>query len=706
MNDDKWLGRMPHKTVLSYLILSFVWIYFSNTILHIFISDVADFSRLDIYKDWVYVAFTTLVLFILMKRYVSIIKDREQNFKTLADSGQALVWLSGTDKLCTYFNKSWFEFTGRSIDQERGNGWAEGVHPDDLQRCLDIYVGSFDRREKFSMDYRLRRHDGEYRWLQDDGSPRYDSNGEFIGYIGYCLDITESKKLEVELAKSNEYMSAILDCLSDGVVACDKNGKLSLFNRSSREFHGLTEQALLPEQWAEYYDLYEKDGISRMKTEHIPLYRALMGEKVSNQEMVIVPKNGKSLTLLATGRQLINSHGEKLGAVVSLHDVTMIKSLEEHIRQSQKLDSIGTLAGGVAHDFNNILTVIIGACTLLKMENMDVNDQIKLINQINESAERAAKLTKNLLAFSRRQTICQRSEELGDIIKVMQDFIGRIIGEDILLTTYQPEEPLNVMVDRGQIEQVLMNLAVNARDAMPHGGLLNISLSKVECDGTQKEMPGFISGDYALISISDTGEGIDKSTQQRIFEPFFTTKVLGKGTGLGLSMVYGIIRQHDGLINVYSEVGEGTTFKIYLPLCDHTGKHSVAKMDKKLPGGTETILLVEDDPEVLEMNKGLLERAGYFVLSALDGYEAIELFKRCSDNVALVVMDVIMPGMNGREVYEKFKEQKDDVKVLFASGYTADILNRKGVVQDSLSFISKPLNPSVFMGRVRMLIDG
>ena len=697
---------MPLILVFFYLLLSALWAYVSNTMLLHYVRDVELFSGIDTLMDWAFIVVTSLFLYKLLSRFILMVTDREQQYQTLADSGQALVWLAGTDQLCHYFNKTWLKFTGRSLEQEKGNGWAEGVHPDDLQRCLDIYSRSFEKREKFSMDYRLRRADGEYRWLQDDGSPCYDSSGEFVGYIGFCLDVTEGKELELELARNNEYMSAILDCLSDGVVACDKDGTLSLFNRSTREFHGLPEQPLPPDQWADYYDIFEKDGITRMKTENIPLFRALQGQEVNNQEIVVVSKGATPLTLLATGRQLVSNCGEKLGAVVSLHDVTMVKALEEHIRQAQKLESIGTLAGGVAHDFNNILTVIIGAAALLELNVADDPEQMELVAQISHSAERATKLTQSLLAFSRKQAINKQPEDVGSVVTTMQDFFGRIIGEDILLTTYLPDEALMVTIDRGQIEQVLMNLAINARDAMPHGGVLDIVVSPVENDGTQLDLEGCRYGHYALITVSDTGEGIDPETAKRIFEPFFTTKLLGKGTGLGLSMAYGIIRQHDGVIQVESTQGEGATFKIYLPLRDQSEKPVSVLSLKQLPGGTETILLVEDDPEVLVMNKGLLERAGYVVLSALDGAEALDLFRRGSDAIALVVLDVVMPGMNGKDVYGKLKEYRNNVKVLFVSGYTADVLNTKGVVQSGNNFISKPLNPQVFLRRVRALIDG
>ena len=244
----------------------------------------------------------------------------------------------------------------------------------------------------------------------------------------------------------------------------------------------------------------------------------------------------------------------------------MVKNLEEEIRQSQKLDSIGNLAGGVAHNFNNILTIIIGAAALLEINADDDPEKMKIVSLISNSVGRATELTQSLLAFSQRQTISKQPEDLGCIIKFIEEFLGRIIGDDILLTTYMPDEPLMVTIDRGQIEQVLINLAANASDAMPHGGVLEIAVSQVYSESSVPELEGCRPGGYALITVSDSGEGIDKVTQQKIFEPFFTTKATNGRIGLGLSMAYGIIRQHDGVIHVYSKPGEGTTFRIYLPL--------------------------------------------------------------------------------------------------------------------------------------------
>ncbi len=407
--------------------------------------------------------------------------------------------------------------------------------------------------------------------------------------IGHHLDGTESKQCELERANKNYFLAAALDSLPDGVIACDKEGRIVLSNHSSREFYGLPEQLLPLERWSEFCDIFEKDGINRMKTGDIPLFRTLQGDTVINQEMVIVPKEGKPRSLLATGRQLLCHSGEKMGAVVSLHDVTMVKTLEEQLRQSQKLDSIGTLAGGVAHDFNNILTIIIGATALLEITAADDPEQMEVLSMISASADRATKLTESLLTFSRRQSINRQPEELKSIVMVMQEFLGRIIGEDILLTTYLPEEPLMVMIDRGQIEQVLMNLAANARDAMPHGGILDIAVAQVESDGTMLEREGLRSGNYALVTVSDSGEGIDSAAQQRIFEPYYSTKVNCKWSGLGLSMAYGLIRQHDGIIHVNSEPGVGTTFKIYLPLRDQQNEVSSVQSVRQLPEDNETM---------------------------------------------------------------------------------------------------------------------
>lgn len=388
-------------------------------------------------------------------------------------------------------------------------------------------------------------------------------------------------------------------------------------------------------------------------------------------------------------------------------DVTVNRHLEEQLRQSQKMESIGTLAGGVAHDFNNILTVIMGAAAMMQMKLEHDPELGPFVRQISSSAERAAKLTHSLLAFSRKQTIRPAKVEVNDIVSTMKEFLGRIIGEDITLTTLFSPEKLPVLADRGQIEQVLMNLAVNARDAMPNGGTITIETSIAQSRDHTIELDGCRPGEYALVSVTDSGVGMDATVRSRIFEPFFTTKEIGYGTGLGLSMAYGIIRQHDGTITVYSEPGEGSVFRLYLPLHGSRGDAENEQRPRtSLPGGAETILLVEDDPEVRSSNSAILECVGYNVLSACDGEEAIALYGQFGESISLVVLDVIMPGMNGKQIRDFLREIDPQVRTLFISGYTADILNRKGVLAEDINFLPKPLEPHLFLSKVRELIDG
>jgi CheY-like chemotaxis protein len=328
------------------------------------------------------------------------------------------------------------------------------------------------------------------------------------------------------------------------------------------------------------------------------------------------------------------------------------------------------------------------------------------VTQILNSAERAANLTQALLAFSRRQIISPKPVNLNEIVQGLERLLSRVIGEDIELSTVLTDEDLIVMADSGQIEQVLMNLATNARDAMPDGGSLNISTKLAEFDSEFIKAHGFGRPEfYALISVEDTGQGMDEKTKERIFEPFFTTKEVGKGTGLGLAMVYGIIKQHDGYINVYSEAGMGTKFNIYLPLIKSKIEEARAADLLVLKGGEETVLIAEDDASVRELIKEVLLGYGYKVIEAVDGEDAVRRFKDNKDRIQLLILDVIMPKKNGKEVYDDIKEIKPDIKAIFTSGYTADIIHKKGILEERLDFILKPISPDEFLRKVREVLD-
>ncbi|MCL4490846.1 MAG: ATP-binding protein [Nitrospirae bacterium] len=432
----------------------------------------------------------------------------------------------------------------------------------------------------------------------------------------------------------------------------------------------------------------------------------LSGKAIEPLEHRIIHKNGQIRWVKNTPVPHYDQHSRLVAYDGLVADITERKKLEEQLRHSQKMEAVGQLAGGIAHDFNNILTTITGYGSFLKMKLEKGDPLMPYVEQVINSAERAANLTRQILAFSRKQVIDPKPVNLNETIKKVEKLLLRLIREDIELKTIFADMDLTIMADSAQIEQVLMNLCTNARDAMPEGGLLTIESGLVELDEEYlKTHACGRPGKYALISVADTGSGMDEKTRERIFEPFFTTKEPGKGTGLGLSIVYGIIKQHNGHINVYSELCKGTTFKIYLPLIRSKVAETQPITLSSLEGGTETILVAEDDKEVRKLSKDVLECFGYKVIETGDGEDTINRFKENEDKIQLLVLDVIMPKKNGREVYEEIRKIRPDIKVLFMSGYTADIINSKGILEKGANFISKPVSSHEFLRKVREVLD-
>jgi signal transduction histidine kinase/ActR/RegA family two-component response regulator len=388
-------------------------------------------------------------------------------------------------------------------------------------------------------------------------------------------------------------------------------------------------------------------------------------------------------------------------------DITEQKRIEEQLLQAQKMESVGQLAGGVAHDFNNLLTAIIGYGNLIKTEVSQDNLLLSYITQILNSAERATNLTHSLLAFSRRQMVKPKPANVNPIINNMKTFLSRIIGEDIELSLLLTSKDLTVMADSNQIEQVLMNLVTNARDAMPDGGNLTIKTEYRELDNEFIKRHRYVStGSYAHISVEDAGQGMDEETRERLFDPFFTTKEVGRGTGLGLSMVYGIIKQHNGHIDVQTEHGKGTTFNLYFPLTKPIVGEDIKPEDlSTLKGGTETILVAEDETYVRDFIKEILTGYGYKVIEAIDGEDAMRIFNEHSDTIQLLIFDVIMPKKDGKVVYEEIKKVSPHIKVIFISGYATDILHKKGIIEEGINFISKPMSPDELLIKVREALD-
>jgi signal transduction histidine kinase/ActR/RegA family two-component response regulator len=403
-----------------------------------------------------------------------------------------------------------------------------------------------------------------------------------------------------------------------------------------------------------------------------------------------------------------NESGELVNVIEICRDITEMKKLEQQLFHAQKMEAVGQLAGGIAHDFNNIITALIGYGNLVQMKMADDDPSLHYLEQMLTTAERAAELTQGLLAFSRKKEPNLQPMNVNDIIRTSEKFLARVIGEDVKILCAIEEDPLIAVIDHSQMEQILMNLATNARDAMPGGGTLSITTSRYEIDGDFVKRNGYGEpGWYVRIDVSDSGMGMDEKTRSRIFEPFFTTKEQGKGTGLGLSIVYGIIKEHGGYISVESREGQGTMFSIFLPL-----REEALHKDKKefIPapeptGGSETILIAEDDDWVREMTAKFLRDFGYTVMEAADGEEAVEKFAGAKDQISMLILDVLMPKKGGREVFEAARSLRPDIKALFNSGYPLDVLQSKGILEADVHYYLKPIAPRELLSRVREILE-
>ncbi|WP_328758788.1 PAS domain-containing sensor histidine kinase [Geomonas diazotrophica] len=419
------------------------------------------------------------------------------------------------------------------------------------------------------------------------------------------------------------------------------------------------------------------------------------GNELSYEDSHHYADKGKRHLLVTFSPVFDGDRVERVACLIK--DVSERKLLEEQLRQSQKMEAVGTLAGGIAHDFNNILTVIAGYASLIQI-NTEESETAAMAGEIMISVERAAEMTRSLLAFSRKQEVHLETVDLNQVVAELHKSLSRLISEEIELVVRVCGEELCCLADRGQLEQVLINLAVNARDAMPGGGVLDISTGVAEPEG--EDLP---AGRCAVITVSDNGTGMDKEVQERVFEPFFTTKEVGKGTGLGLSSSYGIIKKHNGAIRMQSAPGAGTSFSIYLPLSGERPCRERGDAGGRCGAGSGTVLLVEDEETVRNMTRLLLERHGYRVLTACNGQEALELFRQNLGSVQLMLSDVVMPRMNGRELCERVRQLAPGLPVIFMSGYPADVMSEKGIGGGG-AYLQKPVKPEELLGALRQAL--
>jgi PAS domain S-box-containing protein len=528
----------------------------------------------------------------------------------------------------------------------------------------------------------------------------YGGNSALLLHV---RDITSRRSAEEALRSSEMLFHSVWNNSVDGMRLTDEDGNVVAVNEAYCQLVGKTRDELEGRPFSQVYA--PSDSSPEMLAEYRERFRARVVKQQSERRMTL--HNGSVLDLEFTS-SFVELPGRGSLLFTLFRDITAQKRLEDQLRQSQKMEAIGQLAGGVAHDFNNILTVIHGHASLLLANDPAGGHTSRSAQQIAQAAERAAGLTRQLLAFGRRQVLQPRRLDVNEVVGNMTKMLVRLLGEDVTLQVDYSETPAFIHADVGMIEQVLLNLAVNSRDAMAKGGLLSLQIQNVEISTASVAYHAEArDGSFVCISAADTGCGIPPENLSRIFEPFFTTKEIGKGTGLGLATVYGIVKQHFGWIEVDSELGRGATFRIYLPACDQTADPGEDRADRgQVRGGTETILVVEDESLVRELVCTLLVAQGYRVLQAESGVKALQVWENAKSQIDLVLTDLVMPDqVNGRELAERLWSEKPDLKVIFTSGYSADVVGKDFVLGHGLQYLQKPYHPQKLAYAVRQCLD-
>jgi PAS domain S-box-containing protein len=699
------------------------------------------------------------------KQTETALRESEERFRQLTENIREVFWLRTPDlDEMLYISSAYESIWGQSLESiyQEPQSFIEAIHPNDRLQVAEKIEQTW--REGFEVEYRIVKPDGSERWIWDRGFPIKDETGQVYRIAGIAEDITERKHAEEKLRAADqravEEYQRLLDRLANLALIFGTARNLLTIYRGLRDF-----SLSLTPSFALVICLYDENEKARKiaychlhdteadtsDVRSVPIGAGPAGRAIQTGRVIISndyfneiirrnpvpigfeedsmpPQSALIAPMTIMGRTIgtIEVQSHKLAAYTREHAVAMQmaanlaangienvrlldleREREEQLRQSQKMEAVGQLAGGIAHDFNNLLTAINGYSELTMMQ-LKAEDPLRHnIEEIKKAGDRAASLTRQLLAFSRKQVLQPKVIDLNLLVEEIEKMLRRLIGEDIDLQTLLDTELGSIKADPGQIEQVIMNLVVNARDAMPQGGKLIIETGNVFLDEEfVRQHIATHSGHYVMLAVSDTGIGMNEQTQARIFEPFFTTKEVGKGTGLGLSTVYGIVKQSGGNIWVYSEVGQGTTFKVYLPRIDEGAEEYRRNTEEEdALQGIETVLLAEDEEMVRKLSRQVLEMYGYQVLEAANGGAALLICERYQGKIDLMLTDVIMPEMSGRELADRLNHLRPDMKVLFMSGYTGDAIVDRGILGEDENFIQKPFTPNALAQKVREVLD-
>ncbi len=599
----------------------------------------------------------------------------------------------------TLFGYTRHELLGQTVDMlvpERHRSQHD-------QHRMDFHARPKIRRMGSGLDLYGRRRDGSEFPVEISLSPISTGNGPIV--LSVIRDISDRKRIENELRRAGEELerrktrelrdsqnrlSLIMDSSQDAIFVKSLDGIIASWNKGAEQIYGYTAAEMIGRNVSVLCPPDRPDEIPAI------LEKIREGKRVEYFESVRLTKDGRRLNMSISVSPIHDEEGKIVGASAIGRNITAQKKVEEQLRQSQKMEAVGRLAGGVAHDFNNILGIVT-ACTELLRARVD-SESLEYVDNIREAANRGASLTRQLLAFSRRQPVQRQILDLNDRLKDVSKLLKPLMGDDVEIVLSSRANVAIVEADPGQLDQIVMNLAVNSRDAMPHGGKLIIETAVHDLDATFAREHFMSAGRYVMLALSDNGSGMDEATKSRIFEPFFTTKEAGKGSGLGLATVYGIVKQYGGHIWVYSEPGHGTTFKIYLPSAEHKLGSGAETRTEALPSRRDgvTILLAEDDPIMRKLTRKMLEAHGYKVLEAVNGESALDAIAKSSARIDLTLTDVVMKGMNGPELVLRLMDSHPEMKVVYMSGYTGELVAHQGL-QSGIPLLEKPFTRSALL---------
>jgi PAS domain S-box-containing protein len=636
------------------------------------------------------------------------LKESEARFRRIANSAPAMMWVTRLDRVREFVNDAYVDFVaGPEGDREavRTIDWRTRIHPDDVERIVAESIAGEATEKAFTLEGRYLRFDGEYRWLRSVSQPRFGPDGELIGFIGVATDITLAKEAELELRRmvaeqteelvlSEARFRAVFDTVLEVLVLMEPDGTVVELNRKEAPWRAENAREAVGRK------IWDAPTL-RMYRQHVALMKRAVKAAAAGElfeEEVRMEREGAPTAYLDVSVQPVHgADGKVIYLLFEARDVTDLKLAQEQLRQSQKMEALGQLTGGIAHDFNNLLTVVVGGLDIISKRAEDSKLKRYAENALAAS-ERGARLTAQLLAFSRVQRLEVQPTRVVPVIENMRPLLRNVLGPGIAKKFDLDDWLIPVMADPTQLEVAILNLAINARDAMPDGGVLTFSTSKVEVAGDAE----LDDGDYIELVISDTGTGMPPEVVERAFEPFFTTKEVGKGTGLGLSMVYGMARQSGGTARIESRPGEGTAVKLYFRKADGDSAPEAAGTSGEQPRASarqpaESILVIDDDPDVRGFIADALDEQGYRVREAADGREGLAELQRAGAD--LVIIDFVMPGLSGAEVARKIRARRRDQPILFVSGYSeTDAVKRTA---PDAPLLAKPFRAEALLKAVR-----